>query len=110
MERLCSVRDESRLESLCAEVVQEKSHKKQLEGESLALKQSEVSLELFPDILLLFLLDHFFSLFGKRVSLKNITSWRLANHRIFQFCFNHFICSFLTFPQLVYYELITHSL
>ena len=51
VERIRSFGDESRLESLRAEVVQEKSHKKQLE-ESAALKQSEVSLELFPDILL----------------------------------------------------------
>jgi len=51
VERLRNFEDEFRLESLRAEVVQEKSHKKQLE-ESLALKQSEVSLELFPYILL----------------------------------------------------------
>lgn len=44
VERLRSFENESRLESLRAEVVQEKSHKKQLE-ESTTLKQSEVSLQ-----------------------------------------------------------------
>lgn len=63
MERLRSFENESRLESLRAEVVQEKSHEKQLE-ESTTLKQSEVSLKLFPGNHLSFFVGPFSSLYS----------------------------------------------
>ena len=63
MERLRSFENESRLESLRAEVVQEKSHEKQLE-ESTTLKQSDVSLKLFPGNHLSFFEGPFSSLYS----------------------------------------------
>lgn len=72
MERLRSFKNESRLEGLRAEVVQEKSHEKQLE-ESTTLKQSEVSLKLFPGNHLSFFEGPFSSLYSVKY-LKRETS------------------------------------
>jgi len=63
VERLRSFENESGLESLRAEVVQEKSHEKQLE-ESTTLKQSEVRLKLFPGNHLSFFEGPFSSLYS----------------------------------------------